>query len=138
MITKIKQRGLLLANKKIMIIDDDPDVLTSLEQILKKQGHKVISVDDGYDCFKILKRGEKPHLIILDIMMPVVSGWEVQRRLEEHPDWCNIPIVFLTGRTTDTARDMCKKYGIDYIEKPFDVEDLKKRIDKALRLRRNN
>ena len=127
-----------MANKKIMIVDDDADVLTTVEQLLKSKGHTVIPLNDGHDCFKKLKNGERPNLIILDIMMPVMSGWEIQRRLEENPDWCKIPIVFLTGRSTKTAEEMCKKYGIDYIQKPFDVKELQERIQKVLMKRKNN
>jgi len=127
-----------MTSKKIMIIDDDPDILSSIEEILESNGHKVISIQDAGECFERLKKGEKPHLIILDIMMPVMNGWEVQRKLDANPEWRKIPVVFLTGRTTETAIEMCKKYGIDYIKKPFDIEDLKKRIDKALKTRRNN
>lgn len=127
-----------MAQKKIAIIDDDPDTRTTIEEVLKSQGHKIITINDGFKFFKKLNQGEKPHLILLDIMMPAMSGWEIQRRLKENPNWNQIPIIFVTGRTTDTAKEMCKKYGIDYIEKPFDIKDLKKKVNKALMRKKNN
>ncbi len=127
-----------MAKKKIMIVDDDPDIRSTIEQILESQGHKTITLKDGFNFFNKLRQGEKPHLILLDIMMPAMSGWEIQRRLQANPNWRQIPIIFVTGRTTDTAKKMCKKYGIDYIEKPFDINTLKKRVRKALIKKKNN
>ena len=119
--------------KEIMIIDDDPDVLMSVKQLLEACGFKVYSFNNGRDCLKLLDNGIKPSLIILDIMMPEMSGWEIQRRLEENPNWDNIPVVFLTGRNSDIAKDMCKKYGMGYVKKPFDIESLKQNINKVLK-----
>lgn len=127
-----------MVKKKIMIIDDDPDIRSTIEQILESQGHKIISVCDGFKFFNKLRQGEKPNLILLDIMMPAMSGWEIQRRLQANPSWRQIPIIFVTGRTTETSKEMCKKYGIDYIEKPFDINTIKKRVRKALMKKKNN
>jgi len=121
-----------MTNKKIMIIDDDPDIRITLEKIINSIGHNAISFEDGYTFFKNLEKGEKPNLILLDIIMPTLSGWEIQRKLNKNPNWNQIPIIFITGRTTDTAKEMCKKYGMDYIEKPFDINKLKKRVKKVL------
>lgn len=127
----------MASKKKIMIVDDDPDVRLTLKQLFEKSGYQVIQVEDGIDCIQALKKGEKPNLIILDVTMPVYSGWEVQRRLSADMNWKNIPIVFLTGRSTDTAIEMCKKFGVDYIKKPFDINDLKDRIESVLHPRKN-
>ena len=115
-----------------MIVDDEKDILFSVEQVLKTCNYEIISIDSGEKCLDYLKRGDIPDLIILDIMMPVLSGWEVQRRLERNFEWKNIPIIFLTARTTEAAKEMCIRLGEDYITKPFDVEDLKKRVKKVL------
>jgi len=121
-----------MTSKKIVIIDDDPDIRLSLEQILNSKGYNAISFEDGFDFFKYLKNGDIPNLILLDVMMPVMSGWEIQRKLKENPKWNKIPIIFITCRTTDTAKEMGKRYGIDYIEKPFDIEDLTRRVKIAI------
>lgn len=118
---------------KIMIVDDEPDILSLVEQVMRASDYKVISVNNRRECFDILQQGETPDLIILDIMMPVMSGWDVQRRLERNLNWKDIPIIFLTARTTPTAKEMCKRLGKDYIKKPFDINDLKESIKKVLK-----
>jgi len=118
---------------KIMVVDDEHDILFSVEQVLVKSNYEVITADNGKDCFDILRSGIIPDLIILDIMMPIMSGWEIQRRLENNIDWKDIPIIFLTARTTPAAEDMCRRLGNDFITKPFDVSDLKDRIEMVLK-----
>jgi len=121
-----------MANKKrIMVVDDDKDIRKSVKQILEKNGYKVYSFENGRECLKTLKEGKyKPSLIILDIMMPEMSGWEFQRKLDENIELSDIPIVFLTARSTETAQEMYRRYGVDYISKPFDINYLISSIDK--------
>jgi len=122
-----------MANKKrVMIVDDDLDILLSLKELLEANGYKVYSFDNGNDFLKALSEGKKPTLVILDIMMPEMSGWEIQRILKENPKWKKIPIIFLTARSTETAREMYEQYGIDYILKPFDIKDFLNRINTFL------
>jgi DNA-binding response OmpR family regulator len=71
-------------------------------------------------------------LILLDIMMPGMSGWEVFKSLRENPSWEKIPVVFLTARTDNIAKNAGSFLGNDYIEKPFKLPELKERIDKIL------
>lgn len=123
-----------MANKKrIIIADDEPDILSTLTQIFELEGYKVYSFDNGRDCLWALETWKAPPLLmILDVMMPEMSGWEIHRRLQSKSKWKKIKIVFLTGRTTETAIDMYKKYGIEYIQKPFDLDHLKGRIKDIL------
>jgi len=123
--------------KKIMIVDDDPDIRSTLKDLLNAVGYKATAFDDGYELFKKLENGKKPNLILLDVMMPLMSGWEIQRKLNNNPNWRNIPIIFVTGRNTDTAIKMAKKYGIYYIQKPFNISQLKRLISLALKKRRD-
>ena len=113
-----------MANKKrVMIVDDDRDILLSVKQILEKNGYKVYSFDNGRDFLRALEDGKKPTLVILDIMMPEMSGWDIRRRLEERPGWDRIPVVFMTARANQTSEEMYERYGVGYIKKPFDVND---------------
>lgn len=122
-----------MANKKrVMIVDDDPDVLVSVKQILEADGYKVYTFDNGHDCLRELDKGKKPTLIILDVMMPLMSGWEIHRRLGENSRWRKIPVVFLTGRTNETAEEMYERYGITRIKKPFSIQEFKERIEEIL------
>ena len=120
--------------KKIIVVDDDPDVRISVKHALEYycSDYKVICVESGNMCYEMLRNNEIPDLIILDIMMPGMSGWMLTDRLRENQSWKDIPVVFLTARWDKFAEDIGKELGRDYIKKPFDIEDLKKRINKVL------
>jgi len=120
--------------KNVMVVDDEPGVVISVRAGLDSldAGYNVISADSGKACFKLLQQGPIPDLILLDIMMPGMSGWETFDKLREQPSWKNIPIVFLTARADRVAKNAGQFLGSDYIEKPFDIGDLKERIDVVL------
>jgi CheY-like chemotaxis protein len=121
--------------KKIMLIDDEEDQIFGIKTALEnKYGdeYEVIPANNGAECFELLNNNKLPDLIVLDIMMPEMSGWKVLDKLKENPSWKNIPVVFLSARTDDIAKNAGEFLGDDYIEKPVMVEELKKRIDKLL------
>ena len=120
--------------KKILVVDDESDVLISLKQGLEDSYKeiKVITAKSGIECFDVLKSGEKPDIIILDIMMPGMTGWEVLNRIRENIEWSSIPVVFLTAKNDDFTKTFGKSIAFDFIEKPFDLEDIKKRINYIL------
>lgn len=126
--------------KIVMIVDDEPDIGFSVKQYLEKSGdgYVVICVDSGRQCLDLLNKGQIPDLILLDIMMPEMSGWYVFERIKGHESWRNISIVFLTARVDMVARNAGNFLGDDYIEKPFEIKDLKKRIDKVLKEKKNH
>ena len=118
--------------KKIMIVDDNPDIILSIKNGLEDSvDYKVIGAESGENCLKILET-EMPDLILLDIMMPEMSGWETYDRIKENEAWRKIPLVFLTARTDKIARDAGDFLGEDYIEKPFEIDNIMERIDKIL------
>jgi len=118
---------------KILLVDDDVDIGFTVDLTLSKSGYEMKHVKSGEECIDLLEKTDyKPDLILLDIMMPGMNGWEVYKRLKETPGLEKIPIVFLTARVDHTAEDAGKFLGDDYIEKPYDAEDLKKRILKIL------
>ena len=120
--------------KKIMVVDDETDQIYTVSLILNKSGdeYRVIGVKSGMDCLELLEKNVIPDLILLDIMMPEMSGWELVKRLKKSP-WNNIPVIFLTAHTNKIAKTAGGWLGDDYIEKPFDGADLKRRIDKILK-----
>lgn len=118
---------------KILLVDDDVDIGFTVDLTLGKSGYEIKHVKSGEECIELLEKADyKPDLILLDIMMPGMNGWEVYRKLKENPGWERIPIVFLTARVDRTAENAGSFLGDDYIEKPYDPEDLKRRIEKIL------
>jgi len=123
--------------KKIMIVDDEPDQISTFKYVVESSNsdYEIISVNDGMQCLQILKNDQIPDLILLDIMMPKMSGWEVFKRIKEIPSCKDVPIVFLTARTDVMAKKAGSFLGDDYIEKPFDSQNLLKRINEILKNR---
>lgn len=119
--------------KTILVVDDNPDVITSLKVGLEDSSlYRIFGAENGKKCLEMLNENIAPDLIILDIMMPLMSGWEVFDQIKKNPSWNSIPIIFLTARTDRTAKNAGSFLGDDFIEKPFDIADLKKRIDNLL------
>jgi len=121
--------------KTIMIVDDDPGVIYTVKQGLGGlfSDYKVISAENGKKCLDLLGKKEIPDVILLDIMMPEMSGWETLDKIKKNPLWKNIPVVFLTARTDSIAKNAGGFLADDYIEKPFKIPELKQRIDKILK-----
>ena len=118
-----------------MLVDDEKDQIFGIKIAFEDSygdEYEIVPAYSGADCFKLLKNNEIPHLILLDIMMPEMSGWEVFHKLKENQLWKNIPVIFLTARTDEIAKKAGGFLGDDYIEKPVNAEELKKRIDKIL------
>lgn len=118
-----------------MLVDDERDQIFGIKTALEEsyQGEfNVISAESGAKCIELLENETNPDLILLDIMMPEMSGWEVYDKIRDNPKWNSIPIVFLTARTDRIAENAGEFLGDDYIEKPIEVEELKNRIDKVL------
>ena len=121
--------------KKIMIVDDEPDILSSVKQLFEgmDDDYKVTCASSGIQCLKLLENNEIPDLILLDIMMPEMNGWKTFDTIQENLLWKNIPVVFFSAKSDNTAEKTGKFIGLDYIEKPFDIDDLKKKIDNVLK-----
>lgn len=119
---------------KVMIVDDNEDLRFSIKEGLKdiSANYEYMEAADGKECLEKLKSGQVPDLILLDIMMPNMDGWEVSAEIQKNDDWRKIPIVFLTAKTDDVSKGLGSVVSADYIEKPFEIVDLKARIDKVL------
>lgn len=94
--------------------------------------YKILGAENGQKCLEMLENNIIPDIIFLDIMMPQMSGWEVFDRIKENPSWNSIPIIFLTARTDRVAKKAGSFLGDDYVEKPFNIVELKKRIEIVL------
>jgi putative two-component system response regulator len=122
--------------KKIMLVDDEPDQIKSIQISIKhKFGDEfyIIPANSGEECLELLRDNNIPDLILLDIMMPTMSGWEVFNKIKENDKWSHIPIVFLTARNDEMAKNAGGFLADDFINKPVEIWELKDRIDKFLK-----
>ena len=112
-------------NRKIMIVDDDPDILISLRKIFEKEGYEVFTVDSGMDCIKELERGFKG-VVLIDIMMPFMDGWDTIDEIKKRGLSKNVVISILTAKGTPNHERIkgLESCIHDYITKPFDVQKL--------------
>ncbi len=115
----------------ILIADDDPQILELLRTLLELQGWKVLNAGNGQQALEIVEN-EQPDLIVLDIILPGIDGFEVCRRLRENHS--PIPIIAVSGKLEEKDRIRCLNLGADdFITKPFDSQELVARIKAALR-----
>jgi DNA-binding response OmpR family regulator len=121
--------------KKIMVVDDDEDIRYTIQHAMEfyNPDIEVILVEGGEQCFQLLENGTNPDIILLDIMMPGMDGFTVFDRLKSRESSFNtIPIVFLTAKKDKHSVDVGQLFAEDYIEKPFEFDDLVKRIEAVL------
>ena len=120
------------AKKKVLVIDDENDILLIIKSALHEEGYDVTTANNGYDGLA-LAEDASPDLIILDIMMPEMDGFEVLQQLKENEKTAQIPVVILTGLSSkDKIREALNK-GIDYyIVKPFEYQDLVSKVKIAI------
>ena len=123
-----------LPSKKILIVDDEQDVLVYLGNILKRANFEVASASKGKEAIE-LARSLKPGLILLDFVLTDIDGSEVCRCLKEDAETKNIPIIMMTGFGTESAQDKFRQSGADdFMNKPFQAADLLAKIKAVLRV----
>lgn len=121
-----------LAHKKILVVDDEVYILHILDFSLGAEGYEVITAADGEEAID-RARVEKPDLVVLDIMMPKVDGFEACRRLKADPETSQIPVILLTAKGREVDRQMGMEVGADdYIVKPFSPTKLIEKIGSFL------
>src|SRR3972149_5839095 len=116
---------------RILIVDDEPEMVRGLEDNLRYEGYQTLSATNGKDGLELALR-ETPDLIILDIMMPQMSGWDVCRALRQKG--VDVPIIMLTARGEEVDRVLGLELGAeDYVTKPFSLRELLARGRAGLR-----
>lgn len=117
---------------KILIVDDEPNILISLEYLMKREGYEVLLARDGDEALAVIRR-ERPELVLLDVMMPGKTGFEVCNLVRADEALAATRIVLLTakGRDTDVAKGLALG-ATDYITKPFSTKDLAQRVRELL------
>lgn len=119
-----------MAGKKVLVVDDDAKTVELVKLYLNRDGYRVFTADDGHEALR-LARENHPDLIVLDLMLPGISGLEVCRILREESD---VPIIMLTALTTDEDRLRGLDLGADdYVTKPFSPRELAARVRAVLR-----
>jgi CheY-like chemotaxis protein len=103
---------------RVLVVDDEVDIRQAVSEVLADEGHQVTAAGDGAEAL-VMVRDFQPQLILLDLMMPGMSGWEFRRLQKDDPDLSTIPVVVLSALGKDGALD-----AADYLQKPFDLEEL--------------
>jgi DNA-binding response OmpR family regulator len=118
--------------KKILIADDEPNIVVSLEFLMKQRGYVVRVATDGEDAFNAI--GEFcPDLILLDVMMPRMSGYDLCQKVRENPAWAAIKIIMISAKGRDVEVTKGMAVGADaYVTKPFSTKDLIARVAEML------
>ncbi len=116
--------------KKILVVDDEREIVNIVRAYLEREGYQVIAAYDGKSALSLARR-QPPDLIVLDLMLPEVSGWDVCRLLRKESD---VPIIMLTARDDVTDKIVGLELGADdYVTKPFDPKELVSRVRSVLR-----
>jgi two-component system alkaline phosphatase synthesis response regulator PhoP len=113
---------------RILVVDDDPEIVAMLNMRLTKRGYKVTTANDGHEALEIAKK-ELPDIVLLDVMMPGKSGWEVARALKQDPATHAVKIVMVSAIGEKTNEITAPIYGADaHVDKPFEFEALERVI----------
>lgn len=119
----------------VLVVDDNKDILFSVKESLEEdQSYSVECASSGKECLEKMKT-LKPDVILMDIMMPEMDGFEVVAKIKANEAFRNIPVIFLTAKTDKLSKGIGKAMSTDYIEKPFDPQDLKLRVEKLAKRR---
>ncbi|MBI3587323.1 MAG: response regulator transcription factor [Ignavibacteriales bacterium] len=119
---------------KILVVDDEKDILELLKYNLEKEGFTVLTAHNGKQALKLLNRNLS--LVVLDVMMPEMDGWEVCKAIRRDSTYSSLPVIFLTARDTEVDEVVGLELGADdYITKPVKVRTFIARVKKALRVK---
>ena len=121
-----------MERKKILIADDEEDIKTVVKFYLESRGYEVATAFDGLDAISMCE-SDTPDLLLLDVMMPVMSGFEVARRLKANPKTSSIPIIMLSAASqADSIKEGLEAGARDYIIKPFEPSKLEEMVKAVL------
>jgi DNA-binding response OmpR family regulator len=117
---------------RILIADDEPNIVLALELLMKREGYEIRSVSDGESAIEAAK-SFRPDLVLLDVMMPRMDGYEVCQRLRADPETKGVVIVMLTAKGREVEREKGMALGADlYITKPFSTRDVVRSVKEVL------
>ena len=117
-----------MPRKKILVVDDEPDLVETLTMRLEANDYEVISASNGEDALKKAK-SDKPDLVLLDVMMPPPNGYKVCRMLKDDPEHKNLPVILLAAKGSDSDKFWGTESGADaYVTKPYNSQELLEKI----------
>jgi DNA-binding response OmpR family regulator len=120
-------------SKRVLIAEDEPNIVAAVQFLLRRAGYEVHVARNGDEALKLVETCS-PDLVLLDVMMPVRSGYEVCKRIREHAEWRHIKIIMLSAKGRDAEVNKGLSMGADlYITKPFSTRDLLDKINVLLR-----
>ena len=114
--------------KDVLVVDDDPYLCDIMVEVLESEGHNTRSASNGQEALDRI-RERKPQLVLLDLMMPVMNGWEVASALRANPDWADIPVVLITAAHGSPEQKRASTGARAVISKPFDIDTLAEVVD---------
>ncbi len=119
-------------SQEILIVDDEANIVLSLEFLMKQAGFAVRTVEDGEQALRALEE-QVPDLILLDVMMPGKDGYEVCQQIRRRPEWADLPVIMLTAKGRDVEREKGLAMGADdYITKPFSTQEVVETVHSIL------
>jgi len=116
--------------RDVLIVDDDPDIRDAVGECLRYEGYDVHSAADGRDALDRLEYGLRPAVILLDLMMPVLNGFDVLEALKARPEWKSIPVVIVSANRGYEAEDLSGAVSI--LRKPVNVDRLLAAVEQAV------
>ena len=122
-----------MENKKVLIVDDEQDIVETLRFMLESEGINCLVAYDGEEALNLAK-SELPGLMILDVMLPKINGYKICRLLKFDAKYKNIPILMVTARSQDEDKAIGQETGADeYITKPFEINDVVMKVKQYLK-----
>jgi CheY-like chemotaxis protein len=120
-------------SSRILVVEDEPENRLFIGLMLRTEGFDVMEAEDGPTALEMLGSGTDPDVILLDVMMPGLNGWQVFEKLRDHPQWKEIPVLMLTALAQRSDVEKAVTLGVDgYLTKPFEPADLIHTIEETL------
>jgi len=118
--------------KRVLVVDDDQDLLKMMKMRLEAEGYEFMSASDGLEMLNFLKK-KKPDVILLDIMLPGMDGYSSLREMRKDDEFKDIPVIILSAKEKKKVGDLFKLEGVSFfVEKPFETQDLLQKIRSVL------
>ena len=118
--------------KRVMVVDDEPDILMSIKMVLERQNYDVVTVSNGKECLREIEKGFKG-VVLMDLMMPIMDGWDTIHEIVKSGHLSDVSISIITGKGTKNYQKMSVlgSYIFDYLPKPLNIDQLVSSVEKA-------